>query len=164
MRWESESVHQPGIHRGHGYPGHADEDQRVHVGDRQLGGVEGRPDRPLADLLGHPDPGVVGLAPVFEFVVGVDREGEVASADQHPPVKRLQPGPAPAAAVPIAAQRSEQRFLVVVVVREGFADRRDFHRPSMPSGPGSDNFRRECNLPAPRSVLWGESRSDRVTG
>ena len=47
----------------------------------------------LADLLRHPDPGVVGLAPGRELVVLLDGQRQMAAADQHVAVEPLQAGP-----------------------------------------------------------------------
>ena len=86
---------------------------------------ERREQRLAADLLGDADPGVVRLAEGREARILLDRQREVPAADQDVLVQLLDPVEVEVALLPVAAERREQRLLVVVVVRKGRADRGD---------------------------------------
>src|SRR4029077_1411981 len=75
-----------------------------------------------ADLLRHPDPGVVRLPPGGEAGVVVDRQRQVRPADQDMLVQPLQALGVEVTVLPALPQSREERLLVIVVGRERLPD------------------------------------------
>ena len=117
-----QAVHQPGVDRGRRDAGDGDEDQGVDVGDAEPGALEAVEHGASADLLGDADPGVVRLAPGGQRLVLLDRQRQMAAADQDVAMQRLEALEVEVALAPGAAEGGEERLLVVVVRRKRRAD------------------------------------------
>ena len=90
----------------------------------------------------------------------LDRQRQVAPADQDVPVQLLDPVEVEVALLPVAAQGGEQRLLVVVVLRKGRADAGDPRHCALARGAHRGPARRRASrAPAPREPTRRRDRS-----
>ena len=79
-------------------------------------------DAPVPDLFGDANPGVVRLAEGLELRILLERQREVAPADEDVAVELFDPVEVEVALFPVGAERREQRLLIVEMARERGAD------------------------------------------